>query len=219
MAGGVVSGDVLRIDVLGILFGQSIVTTFAYQATTNGDGPNVVTDCREIAADFRAGTVNPFLAFLACCSPQYVADRIRVQDVFPVRYRAGFSTANLPGTNANATTSTNQAATITRGGKLAQRDNIGSIHIPGLANANMVGGLIESTFLGLMGTLATRMLNPWTSAASGVSMTPVLIQPFRPAVTTPPTKPARPFEAVDLVFAIPQETARTMRRRTVGVGK
>lgn len=206
-----VAGDLLKVWIKGTLFDQLIITTFAYKVTIDSTENNVITACSNFAADWKAGAVSPFLAFLACCSPEYNADYVYCQKISPTRYVPGFNNVNLPGTNANATNSTNQAAVVTRGTQLAGRAQIGSVHIPGLADANMLNGKCTAAFRTLMGTFGSKMLNDFASITDATLVTePVLLHYNR---TT------KVYTGTRLFRTLSQETARVMRRRTIGVGK
>jgi hypothetical protein len=209
---GINFGDVLEVIIHGSLFSQQIKTRFHYQCLDASTEADPVNACTTFAGSWKAGAVSPFLSFLAVCPPEYNADLLTVQLISPTRYRPGQNAVNLPGTNATSTTTTNQAAVITRAGIFAGRPHVGSIHIPGLAGANMLDGNLTAAFRILTGTLASKMLNNFTDLADGTTLVRPVIYHYR----KPPLPALNP---TPLYTAFTQLTARTMRRRTVGVGK
>lgn len=208
--------DVIEVKILGKVFNQQIVTTFAYRITNASVNANTIDACASFAGQWKAGAVSPFLAFLACCSPEYNADQVTCQKIAPTRWRPGVNDVNLPGTNANPTTSPNQSAVITRGGAMSGRKNIGNIHIPAVSQANLLDGEVTAGYLALMQTCATRMLNVFYDTVDGGTQAfPVMIN----RVWNPVTEKYVYGGTTDLYFTRPQTTARVMRRRTNGVGK
>ena len=203
--------DLITCNIHGTLFGQQMITTFAYRITAASQAANTVDACTSWAGSWKAGAVSPFLSFLAACSPEYSADTVRVQRIYPTRNIYGQNVVGLIGTNANATDSTNQAASITRGAELSGRRYVGKIQIPGLAAGNMLAGNVTNAFLSLMSTIGSKMLNTFYDLTDGTTAgVPVLLHRI------PGTQI---YDNVQLYRTIPQRTARVMRRRTIGVGK
>lgn len=209
---GINAGDILDVTIHGTLFGQQIKTKFYYECLVTSTQNDPVTACTTFAGSWKAGAVSPFLSFLAVCPPEYNADVVSCQLIKPVRYRAGINAVSLPGTNASATTSTNQSAVITRAAIFSGRPYVGSIHIPGLAGANMLDGNLTAAFKILCGTVASKMLNIFTDLTDGTTEARPVLYHYRK-----PPAPALPASALFTAFA--QPTARVMRRRTIGVGK
>lgn len=209
---GLNAADIVQIKVNGTLFGQQIITSFHYQVVIPSTQSDTVTACTILAGSWSAGAVSPFLAFMACCSPQYECDTITAQRIAPIRYRAGRTVMGLPGTNANDTTTTNQAAVVTKATTLSGRAEVGSWHIPGLAQANIVDGSLSVAFKVLASTFASKTLNTFTDLVDGT----LVIKPVLYHYRKPPLLPVAPLQ---LFTAFVQPTARVMRRRTVGVGK
>jgi hypothetical protein len=209
-------GDLVEINVLSTLFAQKFVTTFPYRVSVASGVLDPITAEGLVAGDWKVGAVSPFLAYKACLPPELTVDYISVQIVQPVRWRAWFETMAAPGTDTVSTTSTNQAATITRTAKLSGRKYVGSIHIPGVAGGNIVDGILAGAFIAKMSTVASRMLNVFPVPTDGfLELQPVIVH----RVWNPVTEKYEYDGNSDTYTAVAQDTARVMRRRTIGVGK
>lgn len=200
-------GDTIRCDVVGSLFGQQIISTFAYRIIIESTDADPIAASTSWANQWQAGAVSPYTAFLNCCPPQYTANQIRVQKIRPVRFSPGVAAVADVGQDLNNTENTNSSAVITRAASLSGRRFVGSLHLPGLAAGNMDNGSVALGFLIKMGTLASRMLNDFTDLVGATKGVPVLVH-----------KTGLPADSA-LTRAITQQTVRVMRRRTVGVGK
>ena len=209
---GLNAADILDVTIHGTLFGQQIITKFYYEVLNPSTAADTVTACTTFAGGWKAGAVSPFLAFLNCCPPEYNADVVSVQRIAPVRNRAGINNVNLPGTDGNSTNSTNQASVVTKATILSGRAQIGSWHIPGLAPANMLSGNVTNAFLALMSTFGSKCLNVFYDLTDGTTSA-------RPCMYHRRKPPLAPVPTLGLYVTIPQRTVRTMRRRTIGIGK
>jgi len=210
MAGLNVS-DSIQVRVLGTLLGQKTVNTFYYQIVIPSITADPITACQSWADTWGSGAVSPFLSFLECCPQNYTADTIEVQKIYPERFRPTRNNIGLPGTRPNDAQTANVSAVITRAGIQAGRAFVGSLHIPGVAEADQNGGLIGNTLFTKMGTLGSKMLNAFTDTFQATVGNPVLYHWRRP--------PLAYVNPSLLYTTIPQRTIRVMRRRTVGVGK
>lgn len=211
-----VDGDLVEIRIMGTLLGQQIVSTFHYRTIVDSYKTDTVTVCNDIAFDWTRGAVSPFLSFLACCPQNYNADSVQVQKIWPDRYIYGSYLINLPGTDANDTNSTNQSATITRGGDRASKKALGFLSIPGLTEPNLAAGKVTNGFLTLMSTVGSKMLNTFQSTTDGTwTGRPVLVNRQKDPIANRWTI----IGYQNLTRTIPQRNARVMRRRTIGVGK
>lgn len=209
--------DIVDIRVMGTLFEQEVITSFPYVCITGSSSTGgTIAACSQLAGDWKAGTVSPFLGFLDCCPPDYEAVQVQAQVVYPTRYRYGYNNVGLPGTNAaGATQSTNQAAFIERSAEKSGRKYVGGIHVPGVAAANMLGGMLTNAFIAKLQIVADRMTNLFTSTSIGAQFSPIILH--RPNKKAIPPVTAYSYDISKFTYV--QHTARVMRRRTIGVGK
>lgn len=203
--------DIVEVSVLGTLFNQNIVSKFHYEVISTSTTLDPITASNTWAAGWLASVNSPMGAFINCCPPQYNANQIRVQIIKPTRWRAGQNNINVPGANAVATTSSNQSAVVTKTTAFSGRPFVGSLHIPGLAGGNILNGELTAAYKTIVGVLCTQIGKVFSDLIDGTTQgRPVIYHPRKaPAPVLPPS-------AIGLCIA--QPTARTMRRRTVGVG-
>lgn len=131
---------------------------------------------------------------------------ITYQPIRPSRYRPVKVIHSLSGSQAGQDVPQNVAQVITRAGVLANKHNLGSIHLPPPQADQIVGGSLDVGQVALLNVLASRVLQVVAPGGGGVTLTPVLIS--RNVVLTPQP----------LTIAFGQVTARIMRRRTVRLG-
>lgn len=209
---GLVTGDILDVIIVGDLLGQQIISKFNYVIIGDSTATDVITACTTFAGSWKAGAVSPFLSFLACCPPEYTAEQVRVQKIAPVRYVPGVNNVGLPGTNDQHATTANLASTITRSGQLSGRPYISTLHVPGLSGTNVANGELVAGFKVLLGTCASKILNDFIDLSDGTTYA-------RPCIYHRRKPPLAPLVQTNLFRAVSGLTARTMRRRTVGIGK
>lgn len=202
-------GQVSLITFKGTLNDQLILSTFKYQITTVGT--DVSWDVAATNLYTTLNTTGGFIdKYLAMISSNLTLEQVWIQLIFPTRYqKLVFPNGKVGGFIAAASTS-NLAAVITRRGVLANKKNVGGLHVP-YANTDpsLSNGLVSPAMLSAMGNFGSLMLNAQVPATGLTVWTPGLL----------PAKPTSISQWVPLYQTIPQTTARVMRRRTVGVGK
>lgn len=203
---GLNANDILAVTLKGTLFGQTVLSTFHYRVLVGSVETTYIPAAQAFADAFSAGVDNPTLAMLAAQSPQYTLDSIRVQRLFPARETYVDSPVGLPGTNANACTASNVAATISKRGPLANPHNKGGVHIPGVSALNATAGVWDAPFLTLLNEVALRMRAIYNVPLSLSQSEMVIFNKGNPNIST------------TMVATTPQTTVRVSRRRTVGVG-
>lgn len=199
-------GDVLLVSFDGTWHGQKILNTFYYGISTLIGAPTTAAYIAAFdTAINTAGNLRP--RFLAACPPQYTMNNTWYQFVTPVRLRKQVYAVAAPGTFIQMSSTANLAATITRRGDVANKHNIGSLHVPtSNLDPGMASGILSVAVISALNNLVTSMLAPVTVGAFG-SAIPILWYKPLAANATPITN------------ATVQQTVRVMRRRTVGVGK
>lgn len=203
----VTAGDVIQVNLNGTLDGQKILNTFFYGASVVSGIPSTHTFAAAVNSTLGAAGAL-FSKFLQCCPAAYTLVSVDIQDVAPVRYVKDTFTNGTGGTSTLDASTANLAATITRRGDLAKRTNIGSLHIPyPNLDPGVSGGFVSAAMTSNLNALAAQMVLNFVLAGGVGTIVPVLWK--RPLATS----------VVNITQAIPRETLRTMRRRTVGVGK
>lgn len=173
-------------------------------------GTSITAELLELATSLSAAGGGSFLTLLrACLSVDVTVARVRCQMVDPTRSLAVYGSINASGTFGGGASQGNLSAVITRRTELGGRDQIGSWHMPavpdGVSTLGFLNG-IGSYWTALL-TFANR-LNVAVSGTGLASYDPVLWHNR----TVPHTTSLLTSSQV-------QDTVRTMRRRTVGVGK
>jgi len=203
-------GGVIKLAINGRINGQQTVTTFYYRVSGGSTLGTVVEDLDAAIDMFVTAAAAPYGAFLAAVPVDWTNEFVSGQEVLPALSVARKLPLVDVGTRG-ASTTPNLSAVVTKGTDLGGRSQIGSWHLPGVANGDQVGGIVDNALLGAMSAFGSRSLNVLTDVASGMILEPVLFHrnAENPLAST----------FTKLTRTIPQDTIRVMRRRTVGVGK
>jgi len=215
---GLALGDVVEVTLKTTLHDQRCLNTFYYEVVViNPVAPSVVTDLQSIATEIDTNAGSIYNKWRAAIPVTNSIKPFGVQMIKPHRsVRIDKVPTNIIATRGN-TSSTNLSAVITRGTDSGARGQVGSIHLPGVADADVAAGELDAALLVAMDNLAGAMLSLITVPAGGVQISPVL---FHPDIKDPLTHVVtRPWFITQLTRAFPQPQARVMRRRTVGVGE
>jgi len=198
-------GDVLLVTFDGLWHNQRTMTTFHYGVGSLIGTPTYLQFATDMKTAFNtAGGLIP--TFLACCPPDYFLNNMWVQTIAPTRVVKTILSIATSGQNASDSNTANLSSVVTRRGALANRKNIGSVHIPyPNLDADGSNGTISAAHLALMEVFAVQVRRTVTMSGTG-SVTPVLFN-------GPTFTDVSPIEST-----ISQLTVRTMRRRTVGRG-
>jgi hypothetical protein len=205
MATPISTQDKVLVTVASTLCGQRVLNTFRYRvsAATPGTGQDVALTA--LVAQLRLS--GGWITRLKNAYPENLTvDAIWAQVYAPIRYRKYVTIINDNGNYAAEAATANQAAVITRFSEVARRDGISNMHVPVAGTPDvMQGGFLTNTFKTLLGL-------------AGLAMTLNIITPA-PAVTFIPVvnDTGLPF-AGDVAGYEIGDTARIMRRRTVGLG-
>lgn len=210
MAGGLIVGDVVEVSFIGTAFEQTILNILHYRVTVQAPGATTVnSDLGVIASSFAVGGDNDLATLISkCVSNSYVMDFVKAQAVFPVRYASVQVASVIPGEGGPGSR-TNDAGVITKRTQLSGRDQVGSIHLGPLADGHTADGRVVADWFDEASNLGDAMLlvvNP----TDGPTLEPVLWHRNVDAGGDYTTR---------IINYIPQDTVRTMRRRTVRVGQ
>lgn len=148
-----------------------------------------------------------FESWASCISKQVKALTMRAQMVYPTRYLPVDNVFGYPEGLVNDNfSSVNQAVAITRQGEKANRHNTGTIHMPGVPETFVQDSVITAAALAAYQPLAALMIADETVAGGLGVFQHVLYNR------------AAPQDSVDPVQWQVRRFARTMHRRSVGLG-
>lgn len=201
-------GDIYLVSFDLIFGGQKMLSTFRYRLDTLGTA-TTTDDIYNNMATLIASGGNLSAKYLAALPPQVTMVARWYQRVWPTRIRKKIDPSGVAGGWANPATATNSAASIERFAEVATRHGVGRIQIPASNNVlDVTAGVITNAgYLAALNALGAQMVATLTLPVVGSTMRPVL-----QSVTVPSV-----FNYV--IGTVAQATLRSMRRRTVGVGK
>lgn len=196
--------DTIAVTFEGFLAGQQMLSCLHYEVTAPTSTPDGRTALTALGNNLAlAGGLSQ--AYLECCSAELNECSIYVQKIAPQRYLpinlAAFSPIGL---NVNPALPTNVAVAITKQAEAAGRKNVGTLHMPAVPTAFIAESGVQPGALATYQAFATLMALQVT--AGGVTYRPIIFNRAAPATS--------PF----IFSAFPREFARTMHRRTVGLG-
>lgn len=199
-------GDSVLVTVNGRLNEQRTMNTFWFRVTAIADAPD---ESIAFAALFLqlVGAGGLLEDYLACVPTNWAAEAVWFQSITPVRQRkVSFPWDAIGGGPSSALTS-NVQASITRVGDAARRDAIGGIRIPiGTGVGSITNGRLMAGQKTVLQDLADSMTQIVTTIGPNVEYTPIV------------GKPNNAGNYWNVVDTTVQETARVLRRRTVGLG-
>lgn len=207
--GPVQLSDLVEVVFESTLFEQRVLNTYHYICIAE---PAVPTDRYAIYTEMVnwiqiAGGLQE--TFLDMVSDQLTLDSIRIQFRAPERFMYQRFTVNLPGNLTGDANTANIGASIERRGGEALRTNIGRLAVAGIPSASIVAGKITAPALVLLGDHAEVITQDAVLTGSAE---------FSPCLWTEQPNGAPPIFQTYIYDAAPMTTARTQRRRTVGLG-
>lgn len=203
-----ITGDVFQYTFVGLWHGQIVLNTFRYTLTSTTGAPTTVNITSGwVTKTTSAGQLVP--TFMAACPPQYALTAIWGQRIAPTRVAKDVYLQAIFGGNIEPSNSANLAAVLQRRGALANKHNVGSLHVP-YPNLNTLAanGQLDVAYKALITAIGSFVVANVTDAAVNVSE-PVLF----------PNKTLDVTKVIPITQATAQGTIRTMRSRTVGHGK
>jgi hypothetical protein len=205
-----VAGMITSVTFVGRSNEQRILNTVHYRNKVQWDSPTIDTYYNSFYSHISLGGAVPLTQkFLGCLCEQYTLTGIRLQVVWPIRYRGKTFSENEGGGRLGFDNAQNVTAVITKTCELSGRSKVGSIHLGGLAAADYTNGLLVQGLKDKMAELAaTMLLEVSQDFGTGINE-PVLYHP---------SPNANPKYDV-LTGMIIQDTLRTQRTRNVGKGE
>jgi hypothetical protein len=208
------AGSIVEVRVKGTVNAQKVMTVLHYKvgnpSALDPAGPEETALFGALSLGATAITDK----YRACCSVDYTMDGIDVQFITNTRFVNVFNAIAGAGTFAGVCDAQNLSAVITKKTELAARNQVGSVHIPGLSVNSYLAGFTTAALKALMNTLAAALLFTQAPGLGGGTYLPVIFHRGDPHAI-PPILPSDDL----MQAAFPQDTLRVMRRRTIGVGK
>jgi len=208
---------VCSVSLRAFLFNQRVMNTFYYQFTAGAN----ITDGAAFLLDFN-GQLDAggqlYDAWKGCVSSDVINITADLQWITPTRYVKRTFIVGPVG-DLGGTTLTNVSSVVTLRSSRADRRSLAHKHLPGVPSGEVANGLISGALSGALDNLGDQASLDVTVGAR--TMSPVVYGRPRPAYTDKHGNfhPALP-ESIRLIDThIVGDTARTMRRRTVGVGE
>lgn len=200
-----------NLDIVEVVFegrheGQQVMSVMHYQNTTPGIDADARPALVSLVSQFQApGRL--FDCWRSALSVHVTDMVVNAQLIRGNRFANIFQVPAIDhGGIAGDCNPTNTAVAITRQGEAANRHNIGTIHMPGVPLSFLNNSLLQAAGFGLYSAFALESLQTYVTIAGGLTLVPVLYN-RRSYLDS-----ARP------VTAEVQNFARTMHRRTVGLG-
>jgi len=204
---GLATNDVVQVTFFGTLFSQRIMTVLNYVVTQPAVGTSIAQDLDDIVTTFGnpATATLPLNKLLACQGPEVVQDYVRAQQIYTARSVYDQLAIASPGTHADSTKTANVAASVTKKSLLAGRHGIGRVQVAGVPDSQLVAGKLNGAYLTLLQTFGDTLIGEKTMAGGALKLKCVITR-------------ASGAVASAVSQTVPQDTVRTMHRRTVGLG-
>lgn len=199
-------GDRVLVTIAGSLCGQRTLTTFLYRISAVGANLEYADAMAALRSSLQgSGQLVP--KYKACCPTNWFSNSLWTQIIRPLRYRKLVEVLSGAGTSGSLALTGNVQGSITRAGEVAGRKYVGGVRVPCGTDEIAIdeGFLTSGQKLALQGLADAMQLNVITSGS---------VATYIPQVGVP--KP--PDQSADLYTAFPQDQARVIRRRTVGLG-
>lgn len=206
----VAAGHIMEVTFSGLLYGQRLMNIFHLLTVTTPTATAEIVSQNDMITRLRPlGSADLVTPYLACMSDQYTFDTLRCQYVYPQRIRASTLGTSVAGALSGAAGPTNTSGFLEFITDFAGRKYRGGMHMGALPDAVIVSGKLTSPQIVRYSTFCTSFLLPIAEVGgTGSWVTTVLHR-------------THPLSGANTIItgAFAQTTARTMRRRTVGVGK
>lgn len=201
----------------GNCYGQRIMFTHTYRCSDNGGG--AVTENAASLALITAlmpGGVNDIVTKYRACLPSvYELTRVKVQKIWPVRFRYYFATVSLFGSHFEPGHYTNLAGIVTLTSRLAGRGEIANKHVgphPDGPTAS-VGGVLTVAYKTLLDQFAQTLEVEIPSGPGTMKFMPIILHRQLDV-----NGHIIGMSSTDVFMHSIGETVNTMSRRTVGRG-
>lgn len=172
------ANTVVEMRVKTLVNTQYLMNVFHYKPVGNSTGfliPDMVSGLLALETGGGNGTLTGELKkLLASLNTQIV--QVDAQVIYPTRYRSITQFVSVAGTVLGTCNAQNVQACITKKGELANRANIGSCRIGGIAENQYASGLLLPGFKTLLqGFVDNWLLTPKSDGLSPVSYDPAIL--------------------------------------------
>lgn len=202
-------GDIVEVTWRQKAQGQRMMNIQHYRVESSSSQQSDAQD-NQALADYLSGLDDPgelLEIWSIFMSVTWSMDQVRVQKIYPVRTTYMTSQIVLSGQQNESSALPLAAFTVTKKGSGGGRRSVGSVHFSGFVPSVFAAGNIKADVL----TWWTNQFGPLYTADQ---VTPFNIR-YRPVLYNPGVQPN-----YQQIWAWqPQNTARTMHRRTVGIGE
>lgn len=209
MANPVAVNDIIRCVFFNSTFEQEILTVLHYRCVTAPVTGSPTYDTSMLALSARLGdnTKAPLMQWQALASHDFFFGQVRAQRVSPTRdYYQNFLIV-LEGSDPAACLTQNIAASIEKRSRKAGRQGIGKMQVGGIPAGAYAEGAFTTAFLTSLQALADNLPNLLTTPIDG-GVYALCLWNGGPVTSDG-----------DVMSCVVQDTVRTMRRRTLHVGK
>lgn len=214
-----ISGNaVCQVTLFGTLFGQTVMNVFHYRLDLAGGtvaaGGAFLQDFND-ALNAGGGFYETYVNSLPA---QVLNIRADLQWIDPDRFIKRTFVVNPTGGFTHIPTTANLAAVIELRANIASRRSVGTKHLPGLGGTGVANGLVTAALMAQIEEFGDQAILDVTVGLR--TMRPIIFGRARPAYTKPDgtVMPALPKSYKEVSGYVTHDTARVMRRRTVGLG-
>lgn len=202
--------DIIQVSYLGTVFSQRFMMVTTWRVNDLAAPGEYLVDMQSIASHFASTAAGkPLVPYLNLLATNATVDVVRAQRIYSPRSAFVEEEVGEAGTSAQGAANTaNIAAVVTRKSDNAGRDQLSNTHIGPLATLSVSSGNIQPATIADLELFGLEWLEEQViPGASGIELMPVVFH----ANAAVPTSD-------DLRTVTVNPRARTMRRRTVGVG-
>lgn len=197
--------DIVEVTFAGTQIGQMMMSVLHFEVTA----PITTPDAGAVFDSLANNLIDGFglnVTYLQCCANDLVNAYITIQKVASDRFiKRRYDAAFSEGQVVSRSVSCNTAIAITKKGDAANRHNLGTLHMPGVPQIWVTDSALNAAGITGYAPLVTALKNQ--IVVGGVTLKPVIFNK------------AAPLTSQFVTSSALQQTLRTMRRRTVGVGK
>src|SRR5262245_60704971 len=202
-------GDIIEVTYRQKTAAQQVLNIQHYRVASSSSVSSDVADNQSFA-DYLANLDGPgqlLEIWSVMMAGDWTIEQVRAQKVYPTRTTYAASQATVSGQDATSMSVPNLAFVVTKRGNVGTRHGIGSVHFSGFVPGKFAGGNID---FGVT-TWWTNQFAPLYTANQTVPATNIT---YTPIIYNPTQAP----NWQGILSWTPQSTARTMHRRTVGLG-
>lgn len=204
------ANSIVQLSYLSEWASQRVMLVRNFVVTANNSTQTVPADLGSILAKFSAGGAGTLLgSYLDCLAENVTVKKARVQAIYPLRTSYVEAPVGLAGLFTGDADWGQSCGVVTVRTDVAGRNQVGNVHVGPLADPTVVEGYLTEFVKLKLAALGANLAGSWsvTAGAGSISLSPVLFH----TTAVPPSYSI-------ITNASVQDTAREIRRRTVGAG-